>query len=676
MKTTALDFLSDKMRPTIDYKSVLNDEQYQAVTSAEGACLVLAGAGSGKTRALVYRAAYLMDRGVDPYQLIVMTFTNKAAKNMLSRLENLLGVKQDRFICGTFHHSANLMLRIFSEEIGFGRNFMILDEQDSLELINLCIKSLNMDKSSKKIFSSQIVRSIISFSRNSMQSIEKTVSEKYQHLEEFVEKIKTVAKLYMTKKIESQVMDYDDLLVNWLWILRNSQKAKEYHLDRFKYILVDEYQDTNRLQHELISILATDHKNIFVVGDDAQSIYSFRGADVRNILEFPKLFANANVFRLQTNYRSTPQILDLANFLIMNNKHKYEKVLKSVRENAQKPILARVNDAYAQGGFIIDRILELKQKGVGFRNMAVLFRAQYQAVELELELSKRGIPYVFRGGMRFFEQAHVKDVLSFLRILVNPKDEISWKRILNMFDGVGSATSDEIWDKLISKTSSLEEVFNEDSYGMLSNRAKKVIPLIQNIITPLLDCYRLGEYNCSDLVDLVVNNWYKEYVLAVFENASERMADIDELIKFVYKIPSLENLISDISLNENFKSEGSDYSDGNDFLVLSTIHQAKGLEWHAVFIIGLYEGGFPHPKALEDAWQMEEERRLFYVAVTRAEEELYLLHPVFRFDRYLGQIITRPSKFLKELRPDICDVWDLCDNDNGTMSRNEMEFYV
>lgn len=647
----------------IDYKKDLNAEQYAVVTEADGPCLVLAGAGSGKTRTLIYRLAYLLEKGIPPENILLMTFTNKAAHEMQNRLESLLKARPTGLWRGTFHHCGNRSIRMYAKHLGLDEDFGILDEEDQKGLIKICIKSLTTDPAGYRFFPSPgVLQSIITYSRNAKQDIEKTVLDKHPHASMFIDEIKQVCRLYERKKKKSNNLDYDDLLTEWIRLLKTTPSAKERFTRQFRYILVDEYQDTNRLQFDIIKLLWEHHKNILVVGDDAQSIYSFRAADIRNILDFPSKFKGTRIFKLQTNYRSVSGVLNLANNIIRANKGQFEKVLVGSRRDTsgEKPNLIPVKDLYAQSAFIVQRIIEMRgEEGIPLNEIAVLYRAHYQSVELELELIKRGIPYIIRGGVRFFEQAHVKDTLSYLKVVQNPRDEISWIRALTLHAGLGTVYADKIFQRVAKNRFSLPETLQSRSFDFLSKKAQAGFDRFKAIMKRLLTADLIQHPDM--MIQEILENGYEEYIFSNFENADDRVDDIKELANFAHSYKDVKEFLADVTLREGFKGEtivGAPEA-ADEHLVLSTIHQAKGLEWKEVFIVGLCDGQFPHPKSLEEVSQLEEERRLFYVAVTRARDRIHLLYPMTRFDYNYGTIIARPSMFLQELLPDSYERWEV-----------------
>lgn len=642
----------------IDYDKELNDEQRAVVFGADGHSLVLAGAGSGKTRTLVYRVAYLLNKGIPPQNILLVTFTNKAAHTMQDRLEILLKAKPKNMWSGTFHHIGNRALRMYAKELGYKTDFTILDQEDSIDLVKVCIKNLKI-KSEEKFPTPKVIKAIISFSINSATSVDEVLDNDYPYLLRFRDVITKIFIEYENRKKLSNSMDYDDLLTKWLWMLMNIPEAKKRFSEQFKYILVDEYQDTNKLQAAIIKELACVHKNVLVVGDDAQSIFSFRGADVTNILNFPDDYPEAKIFKLETNYRSTPEILNLANDSILHNANQFHKKLRTVKESFSKPALIEVTDTHAQAAFIVQRILELREEGIPLNNMAVLFRAHYQSAEVEMELIKRNIPYVMRGGVKFFEQAHIKDVLSYIKLIVNPQDELAWLRALMLHPGIGPGYADRIYGQF-QKNPDMKVLVSPGFGSFLPERARSGFIRFKKVVSALKDPELLKKPD--ELVRRVIESGYEEYVKLHFENAKDRIEDLHELINFAHQYKTTSTFLHDITLRESFKGETiieESEAHDEDELILTTIHQAKGLEWNTVFIIGLCEGQFPHSKTAGKMDELEEERRLFYVAVTRAQNELYMIHPITHFDYKMGTVIARKSIFIQEIDPRTYDRWDI-----------------
>jgi DNA helicase-2/ATP-dependent DNA helicase PcrA len=631
----------------IDYENNLNEQQLKVVKEAEGPCLVLAGAGSGKTRVLIYRLAYLLEKGISPKEILLVTFTNKAAQEMIHRAENLIKADLSSLWTGTFHHIANVILRKEAPILGYSYNFTIIDKGDASDYIDDCIEELGYKKKGKLFPKKDIISSIWGLSVNSLKEIEEVIITSHSHLEEYIPHIKRILSLYKEKKKKANIMDFEDLLLNWLKVLEK-ENLREKYSRTFKYILVDEYQDTNRIQFEILKKLSSFHKNILVVGDDAQSIYSFRAADINNLLDFPKIFEKTKIFKLEINYRSTPQILNLANEIIKHNINQFPKELKAIKKDGQLPVIIKTKDVYQQAKFVAQRILELTYEGTPLDKIAVLFRSRFQALELEVELLRRNIPYFVRGGLRFFEQAHIKDVLSYLKFIINPKDELSLKRALCLHQGIGRGFAQKIWEKL-SKGDKLTEIVKNipkrQKEGL--NEFIRLIEKIKEVKTP--------ERAIREILKI-----YTDYCYLSFDNPEERILDLEELAKMARNFPTIRRFLFDISSYEDFKGETLISSYEKDkILVLSTIHQAKGLEWEVVFIIGFSDYEFPHPKALNSPSALEEERRLFYVATTRAKTQLYISYPQNKYTFKNGLIISRASMFFYELPKGCYEEWNL-----------------
>jgi DNA helicase II / ATP-dependent DNA helicase PcrA len=644
----------------IDYRKELNEEQYKVVTEGEGPCLVLAGAGSGKTRTLVYRTAYLLERGVKPQNIMLVTFTNKAAREMLNRVEVLLKYRPKGLWGGTFHHIGNMVLRKYGQAIDLPSTFNILDAEDSKSLLRAVLGELNVNTKQQYFPKVNVMQSIISFAVNSQTDIRQLLKTKYSYIKpEMASTIVNIAERYHQKKRKSYNLDFDDLLAKWLELIESTPEMHEQLSSRLHYVLVDEYQDTNHIQGQIVTKLAEVHKNILVVGDDSQSIYSFRAADVNNIMRFPKIFKKTKIYKLTTNYRSSPEILRLANESIARNRHQFKKKLHTSKSSRAKPALVTLQDAEQQAEFVAQRVLELQEEGSGLQDMAVLFRSTYHSLELELELNKRNIPYQVRGGLRFFEQAHIKDVISFLKVLANPKDEVAWSRVLGLWPGIGPATAFKIWG-MISTAADFGEITELSIETSLPAKPGRSWRQIRPILTKMQE---VGPEHPSQLMQAALEFGYKDYLKEAYENFKERGEDLEQLINFSSQYESLEKFLADAALSEGFKGERvNDVSEAEEeYLVLSTIHQAKGLEWPVVILIGLVDGQFPHYKVHEKPEELEEERRLFYVAVTRAKDELYLTQPIINFSFTTGRYMNQPSRFVKELPKSSYEKWQIAE---------------
>jgi DNA helicase-2/ATP-dependent DNA helicase PcrA len=668
------------------FKSELNEEQFRVVTAPPTAALVVAGAGTGKTRAITYRVAYLIEQGVSPQRILLATFTNRASREMLRRVENLTGSQNvHRVWGGTFHRIANLILRRHAVSLGFDANYSILDSEDARDLINVCIEDAAIDTKAKRFPKAEVVQDIISFANNTDLPIERAIAGKYPYFELLTSQIKRVDSIYQVRKKERNVMDYDDLLLNLKKLLVEKPEIARLYSEQFQHILVDEYQDTNRLQADLIDLLAVTHRNVMVVGDDAQSIFAWRGAEFTNIYEFPKRYPEAGLFKLETNYRSSPEILGLANTSIACNRKQFPKMLKAVKRSRDfKPALVPCSDVDQQSAFVASRILELRDEGTSLEDMAVMYRSHYHSIELQLELSRRNIPYRVQSGVRFFEQAHIKDVVSYLRILVNPRDELAWKRVLKMIPGVGNATAHRVFESLMLKADSevRASATTNESTGMtllgsnsLTIGFLKSIPRLRDKATwksfiELLELLVADEHRNKPAMQiaLILERGYEQYLLENYENAESRSDDIKGLATYAQRYDSTETFLSELALlsTERFKEPqplvGEDVVHGGDedeLLTLTSIHQAKGLEWKAVFIIWAAEGKFPSPRSLRDIDGEDEERRLWYVAITRAKDELYLIYPLIMTDYNRQAVLQKPSRFVTECPTSLFEVWDL-----------------
>ncbi len=671
-KTYVLHSSSTPIQTNIDYAKELNDEQLAVVLGGDGPCLVLAGAGSGKTRTLVYRVAHLLEKGIKPEEILLMTFTNKAAREMMERVEQLLGRQPKGLWGGTFHSIANRLLQQYADRVGYGKNFSILDSDDQQKLMTQVHKELAIPKESY-IPKKRVIQSIISFAQNSQKSIREVVESSYAYLiPEVIPIIERIAEHYQQKKQEANVMDFDDLLTNLLRLLEHPEAGPRV-AQKFTYVLVDEFQDTNTVQAKIVQRFSQPQENILVVGDDAQSIYSFRAATVQNILSFQQVYPQAKLFKLEVNYRSTPDILQLANASIRNNQFQYDKSLRSMFEGqSAKPVLVPSRDAQQQAEFIAQRILELRDKNYSLDEMAVLFRSSFQIIEMELELNKRGIPYIVRGGLRFFEQAHIKDVLAYLQLMHNPRDEMSWRRILGLYEGVGPATATKVWNKL-KEQETLTAMLSVLAESAGRGKAAGSIAALQRFFFKLIE---LPKDRLHELIMTILEQGYQVQLERTYEDARDRLEDLHQLALFAAQYQNLADFLSEASLSEGFKGEraaSAQEAEPDERLVLSTIHQAKGLEWDVVFTLGLAEGQFPHYKVADKPQEIEEERRLFYVAVTRPRKLLYMVYPLTSRSYATGEVIHRPSIFIREISDDLFETWQISEvRDHAVISlRND-----
>jgi DNA helicase-2/ATP-dependent DNA helicase PcrA len=641
--------------PPIDFRASLNDEQFAAVTAQPGPLLVLAGAGSGKTRTLTYRVAYLLSQGVRPGEILLLTFTNKAAKEMLGRVHELTGVEPTRFWGGTFHSIGHRALRMHGEAIGLPRSFTILDAEESEGVLRDAVehadKTFFKDKTHPR---AGPLHSIISMARNTQLSIDETIRRFFPQHEGIIERVPLFARKYAEKKSEARVFDYDDLLEHWLDLLKKSPETAAYYAQRFRHVLVDEYQDTNVLQSQIVDLIGSHHK-VMAVGDDAQCIYTWRGANVENILTFPDRHPGTVIHRIETNYRSTPQILALANGVLLAQPkgRAFEKELRPHRANSEKPYLVQAMDGREQAQFIIQRIRGLVDEGCSLSDIAILYRAHFQALDLQLELARLQIPYQITSGVRFFEQAHIRDLVALLRFVYNPSDTAAWKRIAILLPKVGDKNATKLHSAAADHARLMQQDFIEalatdDVASRVPNDAKEEWPRFVASLQQVKDLMRTMKPH--NAIEVAIDGWYGDYLKGAFANYISRLDDLKSMIGFASRFEDMQDLLAQIML---LNSETSDRSaDPNaDALRLTTVHQAKGLEFAAVFLISLADGMFPLRRAIE-ANDVEEERRLFYVAVTRARDELYLCYPKVNTKGGPAMLLS-PSRFLQELPPEL-----------------------
>ena len=641
--------------PPIDFRAQLNDEQFAAVTAESGPLLVLAGAGSGKTRTLTYRVAYLLSQGVRPGEILLLTFTNKAAKDMLHRVHELTGVEAGRFWGGTFHSIGHRALRMHGEIIGLPRSFTILDADESEGVLRDAV-----DEADKGFFKDKThpkpgpLHAIISMSRNTQLPLGETVQRFFPQHEAVIERLPLFARKYAEKKRAASILDYDDLLEFWLELLQKSPETATYFAHRFRHVLVDEYQDTNVLQSQIIDLIGSHHR-VMAVGDDAQCIYTWRGANVENILTFPDRHPGTQIHRIETNYRSTPQILALANGILLAQPkgRAFEKVLRPHRANSEKPYFVQTMDGREQAQFIVQRVRGLVDEGCALRDIAVLYRAHFHALDIQLELARLQIPYQITSGVRFFEQAHIRDLVALLRFVYNPSDTAAWNRIAILLPKVGDKNAQKLHAAARDHARLLQQDFidalgTDDVASKVPKDAKDEWPKFIASLQQVKEMMRTMKPH--NAVDIAIDGWYGDYLKGTYANYLSRLDDLKSMIGFASRYEEMQELLAQIMLLNSETSDRSADPDA-DALRLTTVHQAKGLEYAAVFIIGLADGSFPLRRAIE-AGDVEEERRLFYVAVTRARDELYLCFPKVNTKGGPAMLQT-PSRFLQELSDDL-----------------------
>ena len=644
----------------IDYESELNPQQLAAVTATPGPALVLAGAGAGKTRTLTYRVAYLLEQGIPVNRILLLTFTNKAAREMMDRVADLIGGDTAGLWGGTFHSVGHRVLRRHAEAIGYPKSFTIMDRDDAKALMGTAIDDAGIDTKAVRFPKPDLVCDILSMSLNTGLPLGQVMEERYSYFDTLSDEIGGAHAAYAKRKVANGVMDFDDLLTQWLRLLQENEEARTAYQAKFQFILVDEYQDTNQVQCALIDLLGARHHNIMAVGDDSQSIYSWRGANFRNVLEFPDRHDGTQVFKIETNYRSTPEILDCANAVIAGNPRQFEKVLAPVRDSGMKPALVCCNDANQQAEFIAQRVLELRDEGTPLEGMAVLYRSHFHALELQMEFTRRDIPFVLTSGIRFFEQAHVKDVAAYLKLLVNPGEELAFKRIVLMLPGVGAKSAAKLWSAFttrLAKAPGLAKALREIA-GHAPKKAALGWEQFAETLWQLADEQAKGP---GHLIRMVVAAGYEDYLQDKFPNYYARLEDLEQVAGFAEQYETPEAFLSEVALLTNLDTDtGRDSNADPEQIRLSTIHQAKGLEFDAVFVMMLCDGMFPSSRAIESPDGEEEERRLFYVAVTRAKTELYLSYPLLRFMHGSGgETMQQRSRFLDEIDPDLLEEWNL-----------------
>ncbi|HEY3202270.1 MAG TPA: ATP-dependent helicase [Thermoanaerobaculia bacterium] len=641
----------------VDYDRELNEEQREVVLAGGGPILVIAGAGSGKTRTLVYRVSRLIESGHDPSRILLLTFTNKAAREMLRRVEALLSVDMRRLMGGTFHSVGNRLLRRFGSRLGFAPNFTILDPEDAREMLEAATSDRNLRTLDRRFPKGDVLLDLYSYTINTGRPFVEVLAEHAPHFAPLEAEIVSVFQRYRERKRLGNACDYDDLLLLWKRLLGENPEAAAQLRSAYDHILVDEYQDTNRLQGEIVDLMAKGKRNVTVVGDDAQAIYSFRGASFENILGFPQRYPDVSTFRLTRNYRSTPQILALANASILHNTRQFAKELRAARASGPLPAVVALPDIPDQARFVAQRLLEWHDEGDRLEDLAVLYRAHYQALELQIELTRRGIPYEIRSGTRFFEQRHVKDVLAFLRIIANPKDELSWKRALKIFPRVGERAASAVWEAIGSRPDPLAAFraleAKGSEFGRVTDRALTPCrSLLARLDSPGI------RSSPSEAIRVVVEDVYRDYARAKFPNGDARLDDLEQFAQFAQTYDSLPAFLEEVTLFNELS--GEDVVAGepeDDRVVLSSVHQAKGLEWSRVIVMGLSEGRFPNYRSAATEEGLEEERRLFYVAVTRAKNEVALVYPMLARDRYGVDVILEPSRFVSELPDEVFERW-------------------
>ncbi|MCL5037359.1 MAG: ATP-dependent helicase [Chloroflexi bacterium] len=643
---------------SVDYRGELNPQQYEAVTSPGGPTLVLAGAGSGKTRTLIYRVAWLIEQGVPPQSIMLVTFTNRASREMMSRVDALLKYSAADVWGGTFHHVGNRLLRMYAEKIGLNSNFSILDAEDAEQYLEECAHLVTSENKGISFPRGNVLSKIRSLSSGTMKTVAEILEERFPYLLDLKDRLESLFEIYLEKKRSANCVDFDDLLEYWKLFLDDPQIKSELRT-MFRHILVDEFQDTNRLQAYIVEELGGPGGNLMVVGDDAQSIYSFRGAEFRNILEFPVRMHGSNIYKLETNYRSTPEILTLAGCSIGKNLRQHNKALFPTRPPGENPVIIQARDAKEQAEFIAQMVQDIHEDlDMPYSNMAVLYRAHHHSLEIQMELNRRGIKYAVRSGLRFFEQAHIKDVLAYLKILQNPRDELSWLRILRLLPGIGRKTARRITDEILRAKNPRETIISTGITADLGSRIKPAWAEFASLYQELVKDEKPPDPGFA--MGLFLEKHYDDYMKLRFENYGDRKKEIEQLAELSSTYKSLEDFLSELALQESMMGEEIQVTpepEEKDLLTLSTIHRAKGLEWDVVFIPYLAENYFP-VSSVKTGEEQEEERRLFYVALTRTRQQVYILHPIIAV-RSNTSVILKPSRFIRELPSDKYELWRL-----------------
>ncbi len=652
----------------IDYKAELNEQQYAAVTSPPGQALVIAGAGSGKTRTLTYRVAWLLDNGIAPESILLLTFTNKAAREMLERVQALVAVETSRLWGGTFHSIGNRLLRYNAERLGYRKGFSIMDREDQKDLMETVIAASGIDTTSYKFPKAEVLGDIYSLADNTLCKLQEIIDTRYPYFDRVAEGILKIRKLYQDKKRETNCMDFDDLLSLTVQLLEENEDLLERYRRQFEFILVDEYQDTNSLQCRFIELLTGPQGNLMVVGDDAQSIYSWRGADVSNIFNFAEHWPKARTHKIEINYRSVPEILNLANAAIAMNRSQVPKTLRPARAaSGTLPALVALDSSSAQATFVAQRILELQDEGCDLKDIAILYRAHFHSMEIQMELTQRGIPFQITSGLRFFEQAHVKDVAAFMKFAVNRQDEVSFMRMVRLVDGIGNVSASKLWHDWLktdaAKSETMPASFSEIFLPLkVPKKAKETWDQFAYVLDEMIGPEGRPAAP-AQMIRSIVEGVYEDYMKTKFKNYEQRQQDLEQLSNFSDRFTDSLEFLSQLSLLSGVDTDNKpdQQQQDRDAVTLTTGHQAKGLEWNVVFAVWLADGMFPHKRAIDEGGDtaLEEERRLFYVTVTRAKDELYLTYPVINHQARDGDILMRPSRFLTDLPKDLVEVWNV-----------------
>ena len=630
----------------INYEQDLNPAQLEAVTTKDGAILCVAGAGTGKTKTLTYRSARLIEDGVNPENILLLTFTKKAAKEMLNRATLILDERCEKIAGGTFHSFANMILRKYASFLGLKNNFTIMDSADCQDVIQHITNTL-FEKKEKRFPKKSTILEIYSKSVNKETPTAEIIEKEYFNFKELTDKIIEIHKAYVKYKRENSILDYDDLLLYLKFLMNDHEHIRKKLSNQYKYIMVDEYQDTNTLQADIVKLLASEHNNVMAVGDDSQSIYAFRGANYKNILDFPNLFENTKIIKLEQNYRSSQNILNLTNSIISKAQQGYKKELFSEIADFKKPAIIKAINSQMEAEFVCQKVLELLDEDISLNDICVLVRNARMSYNLEIELSKCNIPFQKFGGPKFMEAAHIKDIIAHLRIILNPDDTISLNRVLLLLKGIGAKAVTQIVPFMQQK-----------------NYNQKLLPSkYSTSLTPLFKFLIKNDENNFSLFELVEEliKYYKPILKDKYDDWQKREKDLEHFSYLSSQYKKLDSFLSDLALEPPEASVEGMYKNNikDDCLTISTIHSAKGLEWNSVFIIGAVDGRFPSAYSFNSFDEMEEELRLMYVALTRAKSDLYISYPIDMYDYASQMILTKPSRFLDNIDENLLEIWDI-----------------
>ncbi|HOV54172.1 MAG TPA: ATP-dependent helicase [Fervidobacterium sp.] len=612
----------------------LDEEQKVAVVEPEGKIVVIAGPGSGKTRVITYKIAYLLMTGVRASEMLLVTFTRAAARQMIERAQKATRAELNDMLAGTFHHVCNILLRKYGSAVGLKPNFTILDESDAKDLMKIVrARFVTSKQMNKALPTNTELHNLYSYMVNTFSTPYEVVLKRAKRWINVIDVIERIFQEYALEKEKQNVVDYDDLLIKMLQLLENYPDVREAISSRFKWILVDEFQDTNIVQLKIVQLLSQVHGNVFVVADDAQSIYSFRGARFENVKEIMK---DAKVFKIQTNYRSTDKIVDLVNSVIPRSS--VPKKLRAVRASSQKPVVVNTYDHFDEASFVAQQIITHVNEGIDYSDIAVIYRAHSHSLELQVELAKKNIPFRILSGIKFSESAHAKDVMAFLKLMVNPFESISWTRLLKLLDNIGDVTAEKITNEILNSESPIDAFL---AMNVKSNNAMQIKEIMD---------YCRGKPPAQQ-IERFYEDFYKNYLEFEYPDFRDREEDIERLTEMAKFYDSTQDFLNDLLISEDVGREVENESK----VTLTTVHQAKGLEWKVVFVIGVNPGDFPHFLAVKDD-TLDEEERLFYVAITRAKDYLYISHSVLSRSDHRG-FNEVDRDFIEDIPPQLVEFW-------------------